>query len=53
MQNYFSGLDEIKSKKEILPEDIKISEIDSKIYGYEYLFEIDGEQQGCRSFKLC
>ena len=42
MQNYFSELDEIKSKKEILPEDIKISEIDAKIYGYEYLFDIDG-----------
>ncbi|MHB1274566.1 MAG: LCP family protein [Candidatus Humimicrobiaceae bacterium] len=42
VQKYISGLDEIKSKVELPPEDIKISEINSKIYGYEYLLNIEG-----------
>ena len=44
MQKYISGLEEIKSKMDITPEEIKISGINSKIYGYEYVLDFDGNK---------
>ena len=35
-EKYFSGLEDIKTKVELSPENVTISEIPSVIYGYEY-----------------
>ncbi|HEY5500877.1 MAG TPA: LCP family protein [Candidatus Humimicrobiaceae bacterium] len=44
-EKYFSGLQDIKTKVELSPEDITISEIPAKIYGYEYLLMLgDGQK---------
>jgi len=44
MQKYISGLEEIKSKMDITPEEVKISGINSKIFGYEYVLDIEGNK---------
>ena len=44
-EKYFSGLQDIKTKVELSPEDITISEIPAKIYGYEYSLMLgDGQK---------
>jgi LCP family protein required for cell wall assembly len=45
VQKYFSELQDIKTKEELPPEDITISEIQSKIYGYEYLLLLEDNQK--------
>lgn len=44
-QKYFSELQDIKSKNELPSEDITISEIQSKIYGYEYPLLLEENQK--------
>ena len=42
---YFSDLKNIKDKKDLPEEDITISNIQSKIYGYEYTLLLDNKQK--------
>jgi len=42
---YISGLGDIKTKVDLTPEDITISKIKSKIYGYEYLLALEKGQK--------
>ncbi|MCE5330061.1 LCP family protein [bacterium] len=44
-KKYFSGLEKIKDKKDLSEEEIIISEIKSKIYGYEYNLLLKDEQK--------
>ena len=44
-EKYISGLQDIKTKVDLTPEDIKISEIQAKIYGYEYSLTLEEDKK--------
>ncbi|MDD5658518.1 MAG: LCP family protein [Actinomycetota bacterium] len=45
LSKYFSGLEKTEGKKDFPEEEIEISEIKSKIYGYEYDLLLEGKQK--------